>query len=126
MKCDSLKTKKLKAYETILDAGTYAMCVLAEFAEYNWDDAFCRAQAKEAFNKINAALKDIDLSVFSAEELAQFRFLKFSDSMLCCPIYMKTRFFPGKEYDSDHRYYQLAYGWSIQDGKVCLETPKKI
>lgn len=126
MKCDSLETKKKTAHQTIMNVGTYAMCILAEFTEYNWDDAVCRSQAKEAFDKINAALKDIDFSIFSVEELAQFRFLKFSDNMLCCPLYMKTRFFPGKEYDADHRAYQLAYGWPIQDGKVCFETSKKV
>ena len=128
-KKENLNIKDKVLEKSLIDCSTFALSKMAEIYEYKdyWSEEFCKKEIIECFEKITEELKKhkekiIELPV---EILQRWRFGTMGESRLLCPIYLKQLYFPGKEYDSDHRGFLLAYGWTIKEGKVIVNEEKK-
>lgn len=90
---------------------------VAQICEYNWDAGFAVSELKEAYAKIQEELKSVDFKSMTLDELFLARFGNWDENVILCPLYLKDTLKP-KAADNDTRFGCIAYGWSVEDGKV--------
>jgi len=107
-----------------------ALANISQVKEYkNWSNEFCRNEVEEYMKNFENALKDIDFTKFTKEELYNVGCSPYDDKLICIPIWLYNvlpdgvdlysifggQYIKGKDdIDKDIRFGCMAYGFKFE------------
>lgn len=120
-------------YNEIVYATSSVMKIAGQIQAYSWDDKFCREDLTRALVRMQEALKDVEWTSFSKEELFNLGFGNWDGNLIVIPLHFYNSIKDGTtlysisgsahvkgkdEIDNDVRFGCMAYGFRIEDLKA--------